>query len=446
MATRLRTLLGAVVLIAVFAAPGAARAEFITGIDETTLFTSPDATERNRWFDTTVDLNAGIVRINLSWSRLVTGRPANPGDPADPAYKLETIDAAVESAAQHDLDVLLTFFRAPIFAEGGARPASAVPGSWKPDPGALGEFARAVATRYSGSFEGLPRVRYFEAWNEPNVDYFLAPQTVGGQSFMPGHYRKMLNAVAEGVHSVHPDNAVIGPSTAPYGDAPGGSRTRPLTFMRELFCLDDGLDPVDCPTKPQLDLFSHHPINLSGGPRQSAIDPDDASTPDLKHAIEILRAAEKAGTIQSDRRRLPVWVTEIWWVKKLEEQARFVAESTYLLWKQGAEVVIQFMLRDSPKVEDLDSGLYFVDGSPKPSAASFRFPFVTDRKSKRTLFAWGKAPSRGKVRIQRLKKGDWSTIGKAKAGGDGVFTAKLRLRGSPSLRARSGRDVSPVWR
>src|SRR3712207_8107630 len=49
--------------------------------------------------------------------------------------------------------------------------------------------------------------------------------------------RRMLNSFYEGVHAVHADNRVIAPALAPYGDPPGGSRMRPLVFLRELFCL-----------------------------------------------------------------------------------------------------------------------------------------------------------------------------------------------------------------
>lgn len=73
---------------------------------------------------------------------------------------------------------MFTIYSAPDYAEGADRPATATPGSWRPDPAAFGAFAEAVARRYSGA-NGLPRVRYFEAWNEPNLDVYLAPQQRG---------------------------------------------------------------------------------------------------------------------------------------------------------------------------------------------------------------------------------------------------------------------------
>ena len=42
---------------------------------------------------------------------------------------------------------------APAWAEAPGRPASALPGTWKPSPSDLADFMRAVAARYSGGFD-----------------------------------------------------------------------------------------------------------------------------------------------------------------------------------------------------------------------------------------------------------------------------------------------------
>ena len=64
---------------------------------------------------------------------------------------------------------MFTVYRAPSFAEGPDPPGDAPAGSWRVDPQAFGDFGRALASRYSGAFQGLPQVRFFEAWNEPNL-------------------------------------------------------------------------------------------------------------------------------------------------------------------------------------------------------------------------------------------------------------------------------------
>jgi len=356
---------------------------------------------------------------------------------------------------------MVTIYGAPAYAVGSDEPADAPPRTWKPVPAAFGDFAQAVAARYSGSFAGLPRVRYFEAWNEPNLSGFLTPQYVGTTSFAPDHYRLMLNSFYAGIKEVHADNVVIAGGLAPYGDVPGSARTRPLFFFRELLCLDKRLRRENCDAKPRFDILAHHPINTSGGPRRSAVHPDDVSTPDLKHVRRTLRAAERAGTIAGDKKRHQLWATELWWETNppetegsldvgLRKHARWIAEALYVLWKQGAKVVINLPLRDLPRDParpelTLDSGLIFSGGDPKPGFQAFRFPFVTERKSKQELLAWGKAPAAGSLEIERRVGGGWKTIKKVNVGDNKLFTARLRIRGKAKLRAIVAGEQSLVW-
>ena len=65
-------------------------------------------------------------------------------------------------------------------------------------PGAFGDFANAVASALLRNFAGLPRVRYFQAWNEPNLSVYLTPQYKGKNEVAAGHYRRMLNAFYAG--------------------------------------------------------------------------------------------------------------------------------------------------------------------------------------------------------------------------------------------------------
>ena len=68
----------------------------------------------------------------------------------------------------------------------------------------FGQFAEAVATRYSGTFATpalgtLPRVGYLEAWNEPNLSDYLTPQYTKKSTFAGDYYRGMVNAFSAGV-------------------------------------------------------------------------------------------------------------------------------------------------------------------------------------------------------------------------------------------------------
>ena len=445
---------------AVFAAAPtleAASARFMTGMSGSE-FTSPDAAARSHWLDQTRAAGAKIVRINVFWRRVVAWQPTDPASPSDPAYNFEALDGAVTDAAARDIDVLLTLYEAPDFAEGPGRPGSAPVGTWKPDPDQYAAFARAVATRYSGSFLGLPHVRYYQAWNEPNLTNYITPQWDGGSPFAATHYRRMLNSFEAAVHGVRGDNVVVTAGTAPFGDPAGGSRIRPLRFWREVLCLrkvDGKLEGKRCPDEARFDTLAHHPIQTSGGPRRSAINPDDATTPDFKYVVQTLRRAEKLNKVAGGRHR--VWATEIWWQSDppdsqdgvpLKRHAEWSEESLYLLWKQGADAVINLMVRDGPgdPQTSIDAGLFFHDGTAKPAFTAWRFPFVVDRGQPGRATAWGIAPIGGEFEIERMSSGGWKTIERGAAKAGRVFTEKLRADTGERLRVKIAHETSLVWR
>ena len=159
-------------------------------------------------------------------------------------------------------------------------------------------------------------------------------------------------------------------------------------------------------------MLAHHPINTSGPPTRSALNSDDASTPDFKNVGKLLRASESAPHHRY-RRSSPARVIQIWWSSKppdrrfgvsLENQARYLEQALYLLYKQGASVVINLELQDPPRGKPLAAGLLFADGSPKPAFEAWRFLFVTEREG-RQLRAWGRAPSAGSLSIERKRSG-----------------------------------------
>src|SRR5947207_6174517 len=133
---------------------------------------------------------------------------------------------------------------APSWAEGSAS-GSWPPGSVRPDPAEFGRFAHAAAVRYSGSFNGLPRVRYYQDWNEPNVYRYLSPQYENGALASAQHYRSMLQEFAAAVHGVHGDNVVIAGSLSPFTqDSPTAPASAPMRFMRELLCMSASNAPL----------------------------------------------------------------------------------------------------------------------------------------------------------------------------------------------------------
>ena len=457
--------LGALALLGI--APGSASAArgLDTGIGDE-LFLDFRSSVRGQWLQRAEEAHVRMIRLGANWRSIAgSAPPAAPTDPADPSYDWGVLDTAVRDAAARGFDVMLLLNKAPRWAEGPNRPRGAQAGSWKPDPVAFGKFGQAIAQRYSGNYPDpagpgtLPRVGYYEAWNEPNLDFWLAPQYSGGKNTGPELYRALHNAFAEGVKSVQPDDKIVGPALAPFGGITEQrrTRTRPMQFLRALFCLKgrQKLKPVPCPKggRVNLDIFSHHPITVTGPPNQKAFHPDDATAGDMRKVKRTLRAAERGGTILPAGRR-PMWVTEYWYRSDppaeggvpLKRHARWIQQSLYLFWKQGVKLAIYNLIRDRPVFDpETAFGLYFRNGDAKPAATAFAFPLVANRKSKSKLLVWGKSPATGKLRVQRRKGKGWKTVARLSATEGKVFKKVLRLRGKEKLRAKVSGEKSLVW-
>jgi hypothetical protein len=416
------------------------------------VYGSANAHQRNHWLSKTRAAHSRVVRMNVSWAGTAPHRPAHPRDPSDPAYNFAGLDAAVRSAASHHLRVLLTVLSAPRWAEAGHRPHNAPPGTWKPSPGAFGDFGHALGARYSGHFGGVPRVRYFQAWNEPNLSQYLTPQYKGKKQKSAARFRKMLNAFYAGVHSAQPSDRVLNGGLAPYGDPPGGSRTRPLTFMRRLLCLRNGLGPAKhCHGKTHVDVFADHPIDTSGGPHRSAVSRNDAATPDFKHVTATLRAAERHHLVKPGGHR-PLWATELWWDSDppdhvqgvpVKVQAHWLEEALHILWNQGASVVINLQIRDAKfdrhnAFANDSTGVFFHSGKPKPSFTAWRFPFVVSKRTHSAARVWGRSPAGGRLRIQAKRHGRWHTVKSIHVHSGQIFRPKVHVRPGRTLRAHVG--------
>jgi hypothetical protein len=430
-----------------------------------------NAPERSPWLHRTADVGSDIVRLEIGWpvSNPVTRPPGlDARNPSDPRYDFSRADAAVKDATAHGLDVLASFSSGPQWADAPGRPATARPGTWRPDPGALRDYGVALARRYSGSFPDparpgrtLPRVKAFQVWNEPNLDAYLAPQWIGGHPAAPAHYRRMLNAFYQGVKSVRRSALVVTAGTAPFGDpGSGGHRMMPVHFVRELLCLRRGrrntLRRLPCAEPARFDILSHHPYSV-GAPSRRALNADDASLPDLGKLTRLMRVAERSGRLLP-RKRHKLWVTEVSYDSSppdpdgvpVARHARYLEEAFYLLWRQGVDTVTWYLIRDllpSPSFSKSNqSGVFFRDGRPKPAATAFRFPLVARRARRGRIQIWGRSPSGGTVVIQRGSGPRWRTAKALRVRRHGVFTASIRATGAKSFRARIGGERSLVWR
>jgi hypothetical protein len=407
---------------------------------------------------------ARFIRVPVRWRFVAPGGSTKPPafdarNPGDSKYLWADLDRVVRAAAAHGLTPILFVYTAPEWAQSGQRQRSN-DGPVHPSKSELADFTTAVSTRYGGGFAGLPRVRYWQIWNEPNLSIYLTPQSESGKPVSPGWYRSMVNAFAGAVHAVHRDNVVVAGGLAPFGGnlndpsgapTPGQERIRPLEFMREMLCMSGGSNPrPTCSEKTEFDVWAHHPYTY-GGPTHSAFQPDDVSLGDLGEMRKMLEAAQAAGHIQA-RQKVGYWATEFSYDSQpadpkglpLALHARWVSEALYRMWSHGVSLVTWFRLRDDPFPQEMfQSGLYMRGASgiasdkPKPALKAFRFPFVAFRQKSRTITYWGRTPGgvRKPVVVEQRRSG-WKRVAAPTVDRYGIFSGRVNVRGDGPLRAR----------
>ena len=425
--------------------PASAARPFATGV------TVPDAAISGQLgFNRIKGAGAKYTRVAVVWSIVAPSqKPSswNPTDPADPNYNWLSADQQVTRAVKAGLIPIVQVNGAPRWAERCRAPGE--PGICNPHPVAFQRFTRAVVKRYSGNYAGLPRVRYWEPWNEPNLHIFFKPQRKGKKRPSPRLYRELMNRFAAVVKSSSSKNKVVGGGLAPLG---GTNSTHPLDFTRRLLCMKGRKRPVPirgCKGIGRFDIWAINPYT-TGGPSHNAIHPDDVQLGDVGEMVRLIRAAKRHGKIKSSKRYVPVWITEFSWDSKPPDPnglrmgllSRWTAEAMYRSWRAGVDNFFWLSIRDwerapgQPYRESIESGLWFrgatlAQDRPKQVLKAFRFPFVAFRK-KKGITVWGRTPNskggRVTIRFGRSYGKVNRRIKVVRANKFGVFQAFIRTR------------------
>jgi hypothetical protein len=316
-------------------------------------------------FDLAEQAHAGIVRTTVYWSRIAQTKPANGANPFDPAYRFDDLDEFVRNAGLHGMEVMLTIWGTPAWANGG-KGQNYAPTNYS----TLQNFAKALASRYSGRFTGYPFVRYFTVWNESNLGQFLSPQyNSRGKPAAPGIYAKLYRAAYAGIKAGNP-KALVG-----IGETSARGRDR--------FLGRQGTQETESPGKfaellskqrPVLkfDAYSHHPYptSISGRPLAITRWPNVtlSNLPRFEHELG-----------KWFKKRVTMWVTEYGHETKPEEPkgVTYAQQAAYLrtamrfvAGEPNVSIFIWFILRDDP-TSAWQSGLVKRDGTKKPAFASY---------------------------------------------------------------------------
>jgi Cellulase (glycosyl hydrolase family 5) len=415
-------------------------APLVTALADPSLFNS---SQRATAFAKTRAAGATYARLSVTWraiapDALPDGFVAT--DPTSKGYSWGGLDVTVRAAEDAGLTPILDIIgSSPPWAY-AKQPKGQNAGT--PKSAALGDFAKALATRYDGSIPSLPTAHVFQVWNEPNLSLDLSPVKAST-------YRAMVNAVADAVHKVDPANVVVAGALEPVAHKKIKGRewssTKPLDFMRALLCLSKGAHPhAVCANPVHFDVWSHHPYT-HGGPFGKAKTPGDVMLGDLPKMRSVLKAGVRLHHVIS-KRPVQFWVTEFGWdthpprpnAASLKLAARWTSESLYQMWRSGISLVTWYLLQDFPSPSPLQSGLFFLGDSletarAKPTLTAFRFPFVA-YGHKRSVSIWGRDATSDTrvVTIQRRhgKNGKWRAIARVGSNDHGIFRARLALKAS----------------
>ncbi len=232
------------------------------------------------------------VRVSVFWNHLAPAarsqrKPSgfNGANPAAYAQRSwDVYDRIVFAANALNIGVLFTLT--------GPAPAWATPGTqrregiFKPSPSEFRAFARAVGTRYSGTYTvtraaaaatkrqltiggltlgapakpaavttRIPRVGHWSIWNEPGYPSWLMPMWLNNKpkrvkdmvAAAPAHYRKLVDGGWSSLMATgHKGDVILIGETSPRGTKKPndlGNAMAPGEFVRELYCLRSNYKP-----------------------------------------------------------------------------------------------------------------------------------------------------------------------------------------------------------
>ena len=350
-------------MLAGFAAPAAMAAERMwVGFHDDPSFRWVD--NRKARVQGAAQTNATIMRLLVQWNLVAKTRPSNPTNHLDPAYTFDDIDEAVLAAQEADQEVILTLSGTPRWANGNKNP-NVMPTRVSD----FTSFSRAIAARYSGRFDGLPFVRFWSVWNEPNLQLFLAPQfNARGQSVAPANYAKLAAAAYVGIKAGNPMAQVaIGETSARGSDKPAG--LRPTHTPGKFAELVAKANP-----RLKFDAWSHHPYPFNpNSPPSQIVKWPNVSLASLPRFNASLKTWFK-------RKSVPIWITEYGHQTRPEDslgvpyarQAAYIQQSMSIAARfPFVNMFIWFVYQDD-QGQPWESGIYTRSGAAKgPSPSRF---------------------------------------------------------------------------
>ena len=430
------------------------------------------------------------VKVSVVWSLVApdaTSGTRPKFDAADPAAyppgAWARWDRIVTDAAALGLKVYFQIVPpAPTWAVAQGTPSQGYPWSQRPNASDFGKFVQAVATRYSGTYDGIPKVDYWGIWNEPNEAAWLNPQykTAGSRQIDlgPNLYRRLVDAAYHAFTVTgHGSDTIL------IGELAARGWIYPIPFVRELYCVDSRYRPltggtarrIGCPAKGNrakfverhpglfLNRFAYHPYSFDQPPSEPMPDHNWITYANLGRLERTLD--HSVGTYgQHPRGGVAIYMTEFGYktdppnpfVKTtIGEQAEWLNQSDYLAYRDRyVKSTAQFLLLDDrPRAgaavgsrsywSTFQTGLKYSNGRPKPAYAAFRLPiWVPDPRHGARVTIWGQlrpadhsAPQSAALQYRGRGSRGWKTLRMIQtASSEGFLLAHVRIGASGRIR------------
>ncbi len=292
--------------------------------------------EREQVLDRLAAAGVEWVRIDFSWAML---QPDDAGSYS--AYAISLLDDVLGMTQRHHLEVLLTFWRTPAWANGGADELVA--------PREPEDYARAMAWLVEHYQE---QVSAWEVWNEPNDPNYL-------RGADPRTYTALLRSAYRAVKAAAPEEPVVF----------GGLAFNDTDWLEEAYAAGAG---------GSFDVMATHPYQaVADLPPEAS---DDGTKWRLAHVTSVRDVMVRHGDEGKD-----IWFTEFGWSShggngpevpheawgvSREQQADYLARTLQLVSTRYAYVTHVFWYRErdaSTGDAQLDNyGLLDTDLHPKP--------------------------------------------------------------------------------
>jgi hypothetical protein len=228
-----------------------------------------------------------VSNAGFDWFKYFVNWDAVDGN-RDRVYNWATVDAVLNDACAHNLNVLLRVGRA---SDNWAPIRDGEMAGWETF---FGDLTTRIVQRRAGCSE--PYRVALEIWNEPNLDFQW-----GGEPVDPARYTEMVKRAYRGVKAVDPHLIVVAGSLAPTGGLPGGQAMDDVAFLYAMYAA--GL-------KGHFDAISIHNYGFGRAPEEK----------EGSHDILTFRRAEDvyAAMVAHGDGDKPVWGTEFGWLLQAE--------------------------------------------------------------------------------------------------------------------------------